>query len=540
MLSKYLERRDYPLYVSVYASGFSTETSLVTNFIWGSNQHGNYPSTGPSTSATTTSVPTVTPDSGSKVSPDSMTDAGGSFTGSNTGASSTGPSYKSVTYASTSIRGGVSSTTQNCEHGSSSSSTGSGSSPANTLSATSSTVFRPTPVTTSDTTSEPASYYSAPGSNCILTTTTYSVVNGIPVTTLMSNVLSSSTLNRPNGQNTGGSPTSPPAGSPETPAVTGDGFLPSSSDVNQLGRISSGAVAVVSVIGAVILAILLLLLIRRYHRVRRQWRLAHIRRAGWNTTFSSGGRTDDVSAVTSYVNRTPLSFTDPVPPPMAEIRDDHGLSTHNSGKPRYSTHPPRPLLLDVKVSSHSDTRGAHSNAIPSNFDSSYLVMPDGLAQLQPEIATPMSVRPFTPSESFSFPKPPSNGEWIKIPNRDSHGTALSSSTEMYPPSLTNPSSGPESPITSGFCPVEMIHRTFVPSRYDEMSVSIGDRVKILEVFDDGWAMVEKVPEGNGKGKDVDLEPGLIPIDCLRMTGDPLPPFLAAKRISSQISPDVAV
>ncbi|KAK0209031.1 hypothetical protein DFS33DRAFT_496783 [Desarmillaria ectypa] len=550
MLCKHLEQRDYPLDISVFASRFSTESSLLTNFIWGNNQHGNiiHSSTGTSTSTTTSSGPTDTSSSERKESPDSTEDTGGSSTESRTGVSTTGPSdglYKSVTYSSTSIWRGVSSTTQKNGHGSSSSSTKSGSSSANTLSAPSSrpsNVLHPTPATTSDTTSEPVSYYSAPGSNSIITTTTYSLVNVIPTTTLMSYMLSSSTFNRPNGQNTGGSLTSTSASSPENPTVTNDGFLPSSSDVSQREGISSGAVAAISVIGAAILAVLLLLLIRRYRRVRRKWRLAHIHRAGWSSTFSSGGRSDDVSsAVTSYVNRMPLSFAEPVPPPMAEIRDDHGLSTRNPGKPRYSTHPPRPLLIDVKVSSHSDTRNsAHINAIPSNFNSSYLVLPDGLTQLQPEIATPMSVRPFTPSESFSFPKPPSNGEWIKIPDRDSLGTALSSSTEMYPPSPTNPFSESESPVTPEFSAVETIHRTFVPSLYDELSVSIGDRVKVLEVFDDGWAMVEKIPEGNGKGNEVDLEPGLIPIDCLRMTSDTLPHLLAWKGISSQISPNVAV
>ncbi|KAK0434032.1 hypothetical protein EV421DRAFT_1993667 [Armillaria borealis] len=168
---------------------------------------------------------------------------------------------------------------------------------------------------------------------------------------------------------------------------------------------------------------------------------------------------------------------------MAEIRDDH--LTRNPSKPRYSTHPPRPLLIDIKI--------------------------------------------------LSFPKPPSNGEWIQIPDRDSHGTALSSSTEMFPPSPTNPFSEPESPITPELSPIETIRRTFVPTLYDELSVAIGDRIRVLEVFDDGWAMVEKIPEGNGKGKEVVLEPGLIPIDCLRMTGDPLPPFLA-----SQMSPGIAV
>ncbi|SJL15768.1 uncharacterized protein ARMOST_19273 [Armillaria ostoyae] len=532
MLSKHLERRDRALDVSV--SDIYTENSILTSFIWGSNQRGNvHLSTGTVSSSSSTSfVPTTTSSGGSRDIPGSTADTGGSSAGSSTGVSSTDGSDKSVTYASTSSSGGVSIATQKNGHSSSSSSTTSGSLSANIFSAPSSrpgTVLPPTPTATSEIT---ISYYSAPGSSPIIATATRSVVNVNPTTMLMSDILSSSTFNRPNGH-TGGS-TSASASSLDNPTVTDNGFLPSSS---QHQGISSGAVAAISAIGAVILAALLLFLIRRYRRVRRQWRLTHIHHradAGWSTVLSSGGGSDDVSsAVTSYVNRTPLSLADPVPPPMAEIRDDH--LTRNPSKPRYSTHPPRPLLIDINVSSHSDPRSAHANTIPSNLDSTYLVIPDGLAQLQPEIATPMSVRPFTPSESFKFPKPPSNGEWIQIPDRDSHGTALSSSTEMFPPSPTNPFSEPESPITPELSPIETIRRTFVPTLYDELSVAIGDRIRVLEVFDDGWAMVEKVPEGNGQGKEVVLEPGLIPIDCLRMTGDPLPPFLA-----SQMSPGAAV
>ncbi len=516
MLSRHLGRRDRTL--DVFVSDIYTE-SILTSFIWGSNHGGTWnvhPSTGTaSSSSSTSSVPTTTPSYGSKDIPGSTADTGGTSAGSSTGVSSTDGSDKSATYASTSISGGVSSTTQKNGYSSSSSYASSGSLPASTTSAASSrpsTVLRPIPATTSETTSEPIPDYSA-GSSPTITTATRSVVNINPTTILMPDFLSSPTFNRPNGLTRGSTSTS--ESSLENPTVTDNGFLPSPSEHE---GISSGAVAVISAIGAAILVVLLLFLIRRYRRVRRQWRLSHIHNragAGWSTVFSSGGRSDDVfSAVTSYVNRTPLSFADPVPPPMAEIRDDH--LTRNPSKPRYSTHPPRPLLIDVKVSSHSDSRSAHANAIPSNLDSTYLVMPDGLAQLQPEIATPMSVRPFTPSESFKFPKPPSNGEWIQIPDRDSHGTALSSSTEMFPPSPTNPFSEPESPIIPELSPIETIRRTFVPTLDDELSVAIGDRIRVLEVFDDGWAMVEKIPERNGKGKEVVLEPGLIPIDCLSL------------------------
>ncbi|KAG7452033.1 uncharacterized protein BT62DRAFT_960019 [Guyanagaster necrorhizus] len=538
MLSKHDELRDHVLDVSVSISGFSTDSSLLTSSILGSNQPGQvHRSTGTATSTTTTPFLTTKSSGGN---PDSTAETDGGSTGEVRSHGASYSSEKSTIYATTSISRGAPSTTQKKGHGGSSSPTSSGSLSTDSLRVPSSspgTIFHPSLATTSDTFSEPVSYYSAPGSNSIVATTTDSVVHVIPTTTMISHMLSSSTFNQPQGQNTGGSPTS---GSFDNPAATNDGFLPSSYDLSQHGGISSGAVAAVAVIGAFILAALLLLVVRRYLWVKRQWRLAHIRRTGWSTTFNSGGRADNVSsAVTSYAIRTPLSFADPVmPPPMAEIRDDHGLPTRNPGKPRYSMHPPRPLRIEV--SPYSDTRSTHADTIPNNLNSSYLVIPDGLTQLQPEIATPMSVRPFTPSESFSFPKPPSNGAWIPAMDRDSHGTALSSSTEMYPPSSTNPSSEPEFPIIPQHCPVETICRTFEPTLYDELTVAIGDRVKVLEVFDDGWAMVEKIPEGNGKGNEVGLEPGLIPIDCLRMTGDPLPPFLTSKRVTSQTSLDVAI
>ena len=73
----------------------------------------------------------------------------------------------------------------------------------------------------------------------------------------------------------------------------------------------------------------------------------------------------------------------------------------------------------------------------------------------------------------------------------------------------------------------MICRPFVPTLEDELLVSPGDRVRILQVFDDGWAMVEKV----GAGSSIDgnqQRRGLIPVDCLREAGQPLPSFLAQK------------
>jgi len=74
----------------------------------------------------------------------------------------------------------------------------------------------------------------------------------------------------------------------------------------------------------------------------------------------------------------------------------------------------------------------------------------------------------------------------------------------------------------------------VPTLPDELAVTIGDSVKVIKVFDDGWALVEKMPGAGevavmSEGK---AKRGLIPIDCMRAIGQDLPAFLNEKRVSS--------
>jgi len=75
--------------------------------------------------------------------------------------------------------------------------------------------------------------------------------------------------------------------------------------------------------------------------------------------------------------------------------------------------------------------------------------------------------------------------------------------------------------------VEVIRRPFTPSLEDEMAVVPDDRVRIIRVFDDGWAFVEKLTGSGGDRR----ERGLIPIDCFRDVDQALPSFLAEKRVS---------
>ncbi|KAF8887094.1 hypothetical protein BD779DRAFT_1611590 [Infundibulicybe gibba] len=155
----------------------------------------------------------------------------------------------------------------------------------------------------------------------------------------------------------------------------------------------------------------------------------------------------------------------------------------------------------------------------------------------------MSVRPFSPSESFAFPKPPQEGDRNSTLSRPPSSGTLnrpkSSGTLNRPKTDANPFDDPvipPSPIKPEFAAVEAIRRPFVPTLHDEMSVLPGDHVKLVQLFDDGWVLVEKVPnprDKKGKAKEFTSEqPGLIPIDCLRDIHQDLPTFLTSKRVST--------
>ncbi|KAH0826193.1 hypothetical protein J3R83DRAFT_5625 [Lanmaoa asiatica] len=174
----------------------------------------------------------------------------------------------------------------------------------------------------------------------------------------------------------------------------------------------------------------------------------------------------------------------------------------------------------------------------------YLTVPAGQNNLEP--STPMCVRPFTPSESFAFPKPPaprsSTTDSFFISRTEGAVSPRSSATlfmtdlppppvlahSLHPqtsmPSVTpspfiaaaNPSIDPfADPLTPGFADVEVL------------SVRPDDRVRLLQIFDDGWVFVEKLGGTEGERH----ERGLIPVDCLHETSQALPTFLAKERVS---------
>jgi hypothetical protein len=158
---------------------------------------------------------------------------------------------------------------------------------------------------------------------------------------------------------------------------------------------------------------------------------------------------------------------------------------------------------------------------------------------QSSLNGPMSVRPFSPTESFAFPKPPSEHEVQSLNSpikttaskspiasiRDAVRQPSESTTHSVRThrSSSDPTAAPESGRSKAFTPIdETIRRPFVPIREDELPVTPGDFVRVIKLFDDGWCFCEVI-RGTGLGSS-----GLIPTDCLREDGKPFPASLAAK------------
>ncbi len=332
---------------------------------------------------------------------------------------------------------------------------------------------------------------------------------------------------------------------------TSDGDSPTSTDgsspsPNTSGALSTGGIVAIVVVLSICLLALLLFFVRRRYRSKRsersQWWFSNMSKDNmqWGTgpgsqTATAGTASVRSSFATTYDFASPSASFDhsvvPMPPPMVEVRD-----THTPGMTLQKT----PILVNIEHTTSNDTGTGRvsvysQRSMSSDPYSQFLVVrePEN-GKLVPEIATPMSVRPFTPSESFAFPQPPPKHALGDLSmNGFNGGTA-----DIQPDSPVNPFADiPVRPLpTTPVSAFEIICRPFSPTLHDELAVDAGDRVTVLKVFDDGWALVEKAPiedrSGKGKGKAVPTQPGLIPIDCLREAGQPLPAFLAAKRVSS--------
>ncbi|RDB14815.1 hypothetical protein Hypma_016521 [Hypsizygus marmoreus] len=326
--------------------------------------------------------------------------------------------------------------------------------------------------------------------------------------------------------------------------------LPRNSHSDDDNRIPTGTIAAMTVVISAIIffGVLIVLFGKRYIARRRErrnqtwgraanWRDKHsapssrITRTSTNISFATvpnDGRpsrlTDELGFLTTF--------------PMAEIRRDSTSQFVND----------QSFVSDIAANNAQSTVALRTSitSIPSSTSdgySQYLVdVHSGLfgSSERRTLFTP-------PSESLPFFAPAHSrnqaGSWSESESFHTHDRTTSitlatstnasgSSARTIPPASAMP---PSDPFTETLLSrleelvtVETIKRSFEPSRPDELRVSIDDNVKVLQVFDDGWAMVEKIPpfdEALWMDEHTSSGPirGVIPVNCWAIE-DPPPLF----------------
>ncbi|KAI6137393.1 hypothetical protein F5141DRAFT_83061 [Pisolithus sp. B1] len=352
-------------------------------------------------------------------------------------------------------------------------------------------------------------------------------------------------------------------GATATPAIgTGTG-------ATQNG-LSSGAIAGVVIASLFFLLTLALVLARRRAVARRaqrfKWWLANnatshsfsfVGVSSHSSSDSMGrGAGSRTSARSSFATNfdhgllfrlaSPTTQLDiPELPPMAEARDRNRILISTGGE----------------AARRESFASMASNG--SNTSAQYLIVRT-IHNTDVGAPSPMSVRPFSPSETFSFPKPPAPSSSSTVPARQGVASPSASTATLVqlsppPPVFHRELASPPSPTINtavklpsvpeisvnpfedpvpAFSGTETIRRPFTPNLEDELLVSLGDTVRILQIFDDGWALVERISVNTIVAGDPHSQQrrGLIPVDCFRETGQELPHFLAQKRLSDYATP----
>lgn len=164
-----------------------------------------------------------------------------------------------------------------------------------------------------------------------------------------------------------------------------------------------------------------------------------------------------------------------------------------------------------------------------------------LARVQSQLRLPNPPSPRTkPRGSQKRAKKPNDSDTKTKTNMDTNTltvqTPMTSSTSLPLPSSASTNTDRSlnmSPISPKMLtyPLNSALRTpirvtvmysFVPHLPDELPVKIGDQLRVIREFDDGWALC--VTNAHGKQ-------GMVPVECLAVTG-------ALERIGEEIEPDL--
>lgn len=336
--------------------------------------------------------------------------------------------------------------------------------------------------------------------------------------------------------------------------------------------LSKGAIAGLAILAAVALVVLFVFISRRRSLCKRLARRKHLFRSKEPVSpykpkgLSSSGyfRNAPPSVRSSFgttYERDPF-YAPFLPPHMIPMGTDWPLYIPT---PEMSQTTPSPItappaaattttLLSPTVRNGNRTSSQSLISFESGSDhggvpGQVLAIPERAADsdspLRSEVATPVSVRPFSPTERWSFPMPPPSAASrqstphtsmspVQELQRSTTASSFHTAHEDMDP-FTDTSVGAVSADEShttetfvtvdtldtetgrSFFNVETAHRPFVPTLRDEFAVTPGDQIRMLKKFDDGWGYADNLTTGTR---------GLFPIDCLREANQDLPAFLS--------------
>lgn len=314
----------------------------------------------------------------------------------------------------------------------------------------------------------------------------------------------------------GGSPTSN-SDDPGNPDATPDGTSGASKPSSHLAII-----VVVSIIAALFLLFLLFFLRRRYRKrkteEKNQWWIARKRTSKDyqdDAAIISNNRKSARSSFGTMIDRSgdafDVNFAQGLPalPPMAELRRTH--NEFNTPLPTPSDDSHR-RLSDGSIGSRSSRDNMSQFAFP-------LATAGGARDVRLSGGS-LSAGLHLSNDPFSDPRPRSTGGTIEGTEEGFYTCSAHTGDLMSEVSCVSSS------VHGTFNAEEAICRPYTSTMPDELTVTPGIKVKVVKVYDDGWAMVAKLDSSSSRG--------LIPLDCLRQPGQDFSTFLQEKRVDTYV------
>ncbi|KAF9261447.1 hypothetical protein L218DRAFT_498583 [Marasmius fiardii PR-910] len=132
-----------------------------------------------------------------------------------------------------------------------------------------------------------------------------------------------------------------------------------------------------------------------------------------------------------------------------------------------------------------------------------------------------------PAPSFAISSAASSRPVSLIPGRRGPDFSAPSVMEVPFQSSTVPSQAPATPssISVGASNVMAVRCTFIPSMADELSITTGETIRVLQEYDDGWALCL-----NDLGQQ-----GMVPMECLQTGAETSPIDKPGLKRSSSLS-----